>query len=173
MKNDVIFLVGFMGCGKSAVGKALAGKLGYTYYDTDEMVEKKEGRTIEDIFKDSGEGYFREKEWEVLTSLKGIKDSVISTGGGLFLGSQHRQFIKEQGISVWLDSPFEDILERLQSGPVRPLFRSAEELKQMLENRKGRYALADYHIATRGLTVEKILERIMRSACLARDDGKG
>ncbi len=162
MKKDVIFLVGFMGCGKSAVGKVLAGKLGYAYYDTDEMVEKKEGSSIEEIFKDSGEGYFREKEWEALNSLNGIRDAVVSTGGGLFLGSNHRQFIKELGISVWLDSPFEDILKRLTSGPVRPLFRNEAELRQMLENRKGRYALADYHIATRGLTIEEIIERVIR-----------
>ena len=167
MKKDVIFLVGFMGCGKSAVGKALAQKLNYTFHDTDEMVEKKEGRSIEEIFKVSGEGYFREKEWEVLISLAGIRNAVVSTGGGLFLGTQHRRFIKEQGVSVWLDAPFDDILDRLKDGPVRPLFKNEAELEQMLENRKGRYACADYQVRTKGLTVEKIIERIGQ-ALLAR-----
>jgi len=161
MNKDVIFLVGFMGCGKSAVGKALAGKLGYTFFDTDEMVERNEGRSIEEIFASSGEGYFREREWEVLISLKGIRSAVVATGGGLFLGAQHRNFIREQGISVWLDSPFEDILKRLKSGPVRPLFRDEADLKQMLENRKGRYFLADHQIKTDDLGIHEIVEKIL------------
>ncbi len=128
---------------------------------TDEMVEQREGRSIEKIFQDSGEGYFREREWEALVSLKGIRDAVISTGGGLFLGAQHREFIKETGISIWLDAPFEDILARVKEGPVRPLFSSEADLRQLLENRKGRYILADHQVKTKGLSIEEIVKKIM------------
>ncbi|MEW5806493.1 MAG: shikimate kinase [Acidobacteriota bacterium] len=162
MKKDVIFLVGFMGCGKSAVGRTLANRLGYTFHDTDEMVEAKERRSIEKVFQESGEGYFREREWEALLSLAGITNAVVATGGGLFLGAQHRKFIKETGISIWLDAPFEDILERMKDGPVRPLFTDDAEFRQMLESRKGRYILADYRIDTRGMTVESIVDKILK-----------
>lgn len=163
MKKDVIFLVGFMGCGKSVIGRELAEKLGYRFLDTDDMVEKKENRSIEEIFRESGEGYFREKEWEVLNELKGLSKAVISTGGGLFLGPQHRAFIKEQGMSLWLNAPFEDILDRLKGGSNRPLFKDEESLKIMLEDRKARYALADFEVRTDRLTIEEVVKRVMEA----------
>ncbi len=163
MKKDVIFLVGFMGCGKSVIGRALAQKLGYQFLDTDDMVEEKENRSIEEIFRVSGEGYFREKEWEVLKELKGLSKAVISTGGGLFLGPQHRVFIKEQGVSLWLNAPFEDILSRLKGSSTRPLFKDEESLKIMLEGRKERYALADFEVRTDRLTVDETVKRVMEA----------
>lgn len=162
MKKDVIFLVGFMGVGKTVIGKALARRLGFSFLDTDEMVEKKEGRSINRIFQESGEGYFREKEWEVLKSLKDLSRVVIATGGGLFLGSPHRKFIKEQGVSIWLNAPFEEILKRLRRSPIRPLFTNEEDLRGMLEKRKARYALADYEIETGHQNIEGIIERILK-----------
>lgn len=160
-KKDVIFLVGFMGSGKTAVGKALAEKLGYSFLDTDEMVEKKEGRSIHQIFKESGEGYFREKEWEALFSLEGLSRAIVSTGGGLFLGAPQRTFIKEQGVSMWLNAPFDEMLKRLKHSPARPLFKDEESLREMLENRKAKYTLADYEVRTGGLSIDEIIERVL------------
>jgi shikimate kinase len=163
MKKDVIFLVGFMGSGKSVIGRALADKLGYQFLDTDDMVEEKEGRSIEQIFRESGEGYFREKEWEALISLKGLSKTVISTGGGLFLGRQHRELIKEQGVSVWLDAPIEEILGRLKGSSSRPLFKDEKSLKELLENRKARYALADFTVKTDRLTIDEIVKGVVEA----------
>ncbi len=161
MKRDVIFLVGFMGSGKSAIGRALADSLDYSFLDTDDMVEEKEGRSIEQIFEESGEGYFREKEWEALRSLKGLSRAVVSTGGGLFLGAQHRDLIKELGMSLWLDAPFEEILNRLRGSSSRPLFKDEVSLRAMHEKRKARYALADLRVKTDRLAIDEIIKKIL------------
>ena len=84
-RDAPVFLVGFMGVGKTTVGHALATRLGWAFADTDAMVEQSAGRSIEEIFRESGEGRFREVEWDALRSLQGRKHLVVATGGGTFV----------------------------------------------------------------------------------------
>jgi len=151
--DAAIFLVGFMASGKTTVGRVLAETLGWEFADTDELIERTEGRSIEAIFRESGEGRFREAEWEALRSLTGRRRVVVATGGGLFLGVSQRGLIRASGVSCWLDVPLELASVRLQTGEPRPLWEAADPLSRraMFERRRAAYALADWRIdATRG-----------------------
>lgn len=148
-----IFLVGFMGTGKTTVGRALAARLHWEFADTDAMVERAEGRSVEAIFGESGEGRFREAEWEALSSLSGRRRIVVATGGGLFLGVAQRALIRASGWSCWLDAPLSVAAARLQTGDPRPLWVAPDALarRAMFERRRAAYALADGRIdASRG-----------------------
>src|SRR5262245_42590846 len=135
-----------MGAGKTTVGRALAERLGYEFLDTDATVEVREGRTIEELFRERGESYFREREWEVLAATAQRTCVVVATGGGLFLAPMHRSFIHRHGAAVWLDVPIEEAWKRCQAMGGRPLFTSLDELAALLEARRPRYELAEHHI---------------------------
>jgi shikimate kinase len=144
-----VFLVGFMGCGKTAAGRALAAQIGWEFADTDDLVVQREGRAIERIFRESGEGRFRELEWEALVAQRGRRRVVVATGGGLFLGVVQRKFLKEEGVTVWIDVPLPVIERRLGSeGAERPLWTSADRLslRALFERRRAAYALADHRV---------------------------
>src|SRR3990172_6033173 len=97
-----IVMIGLMGCGKSAVGRRLAAKLGLPFIDADEEIEKAAGKSIEDIFAEHGEAYFREGERKVLARLLRSGPQVLATGGGAFMNAETRAAIAHTGISVWL-----------------------------------------------------------------------
>ena len=148
-----IVLVGFMGAGKSTVGRALAARWGWDFEDTDVLVTRAEGRAIEAIFRESGEGRFREAEWEALRSLGGRTRVVVATGGGLFLGVAARAFVRVQGLSCWLDAPLAVVAARVGAGASRPLWPVDDALlrRAFFERRRAAYALADLRIdASRG-----------------------
>ena len=143
-----LFLVGFMGAGKSTVGRLLASRWGWEFEDIDALVEQAEGRSIEAIFAASGEGRFREAEWAALTGLKGRKRLVAATGGGLFLGRAQRTFVREEGISCWLDAPLSVVTERVGTLHARPLWPADDALSRraFFERRRAAYALADLRV---------------------------
>ena len=148
-----VFLVGFMGAGKSTAGRALAARWGWAFEDTDALVERREGRAVETIFRDSGEGRFREAEWEVLRSLEGRARVVVATGGGLFLGVAQRAFVRAHGVSCWLDAPLAVVAARVGAGASRPLWPADDALSRraFFERRRAAYALADLRVdASRG-----------------------
>jgi shikimate kinase len=152
-----LFLVGFMGVGKTTAGRALAGRLGWEFEDTDELVERALGRTVESIFRDAGEGRFREAEWDALRSLHGRRRVVVATGGGLFLGVPQRAFIRANGLSCWLDAPLHLVAARLELEGARPLWPGEDALagRILFERRRAAYALADCRVdASRGGTEE-------------------
>jgi shikimate kinase len=157
-----VFLVGFMGSGKSAVAEALAERLGYGFVDTDALVEAIEERSIERIFAENGESYFRQREYEVLRSLADRTQLVVATGGGLFQGSREREFIGNQGASIWLDAPLETIWRRCRTAGGRPLFGELPELTDLYEKRRAGYALADYRVEVGNRSVTEIVEDICR-----------
>ncbi len=140
-----IFLVGFMGVGKSTVGRALATRLSWDFEDTDALVERAEGRAIEAIFRSSGEGRFREAEWDALLSLGGRKQVVVATGGGLFLGVAQRAFVRIHGVSCWLDAPLRVVAARVGAGRSRPAWPPDDAISRraFFERRRAAYALAD------------------------------
>jgi len=149
-----IFLVGFMGSGKSAVGRRLAERLGWGFVDTDALVEREEGRSIERIFRESGEGSFREAEWHVLRGLEGARRVVVATGGGLFLGVLQRHMMKRLGRTVWLDVSLSTARARTENGEGRPLWERGDStaMRVFFEKRRAAYAMADVRLdASRGL----------------------
>jgi len=143
-----LFLVGFMGVGKSSVGRLLAARWGWEFADTDALVEQAEGRSIETIFAASGEGRFREAEWAALCGLRGRKRLVAATGGGLFLGRAQRDFVRSEGVSCWLDAPLPVVARRIRDVDTRPLWPSDDALtrRAFFERRRAAYALADLRV---------------------------
>jgi shikimate kinase len=156
-RDAPIFLVGFMGAGKTTAGRALASRLAWDFEDTDALVERSLGRRVETIFRDSGEGRFREAEWDALRSLAGRRRVVVATGGGLFLGVPQRAFIRAHGPSCWLDAPLDVVASRLAAGGARPLWVGEDALARrvLFERRRAAYALADCRVdAARGAADE-------------------
>ena len=161
-ERDVVFLVGFMGSGKSSVGRALATLLRARFEDTDAMVEAAAGKPIEAIFRDEGEGRFREMEWDALRSLDGASNAVIATGGGLFLGTAQRACVRRAGTSVWLAVPLEIARSRAGDCASRPLWRTQDPIafRAFFERRRAAYALADLRVdASRG-SAEEVASRV-------------
>jgi len=152
-----IFLVGFMGSGKSTVGRLLARHLGREFFDTDDLVVAREGRSIGRIFRESGESAFRRVEREALRSLDGRSGAVVATGGGLFQAAGARRWLRRHGVTVWLDAPFADCLRRVGTGTRRPLWAPGKDpgaFRASFEKRRAAYALADVRVAARGSTAE-------------------
>jgi len=151
--SSPLFLVGFMASGKTTVGRALAAMLGFAFEDTDAIVERVAGRSIDAIVRTSGEGSFREAEWEALRSLAGRRRVVVATGGGLFLGVAQRSLVRASGLSCWIDAPLASIAERVARGPRRPLWPVDDPIAQraLFDRRRAAYALADLRVdASRG-----------------------
>lgn len=144
-----LFLIGFMGAGKSAAGRALAGLLGREFVETDGLVESREGCSIAAIFERRGEEYFRNAEWQALLSLEGREQCVVATGGGLFLRREPRDWMKRRGLTVWLDVPLEVARSRIGEGAARPLWSGGDPLAQraLYERRRAVYALAAVRVA--------------------------
>ena len=159
-----VFLVGFMASGKSTVGRRLAVELDFTFVDTDERVEQREGRSIEGVFTESGEGYFRRVEWECLQELAGAERAVVATGGGLFLGYAQRRFMIERGRTVWLDVPLEVVRRRVEAAPpgarARPLWKPDDPAawRAWFERRRAAYALAQFRADASGAVGETARE---------------
>lgn len=158
-----IFLVGFMGSGKTEAGRALATRLGWELADTDAMVERAAGKSVEALFRDAGEGRFRELEWDALRGLDGRRRLVVATGGGLFLGVVQRAFMRERGATVWLDVPFAVALSRVGGAAGRPLWRSDDpvEFRAFFEKRRAAYALAEHVVAAGLASPDEIAGKIV------------
>lgn len=145
-----IYLVGFMGSGKSTVGRALARHLGWRFADLDDDVEASARMSIAEIFDQKGEDEFRRLEAEMLQ--RRVQDVargipwVIALGGGCFARAQNLDLIQNHGISIWLDAPLEMMRSRVAHGSHRPLARDMAAFEQLFEARKSCYAMADYHI---------------------------
>ncbi|NPA54111.1 MAG: shikimate kinase [Aquificae bacterium] len=160
MKN--IFLVGFMGSGKSTVGKILSEKTGLKFIDIDEEIEKKQGKKIKDIFKEKGEKFFRNLEKEEIKNLAQKEGFIVSTGGGLGANPENMKIMKKNGIVVWIDVSLDEILRRCGNDMERPLLNQPyESLKNLYEERKKVYSQAHIHIQGENKVPEKIAEEIL------------
>jgi shikimate kinase len=161
--NRSIVLVGMPGCGKSAVGRRLAPRLGIPFVDADEEIEKAAGKPITDIFKDHGEPYFRDGERRVIARLLTSGQQVLATGGGAFMVAETRDNIGRAGISIWLKAELPLLMRRVLKKSNRPLLLNDPEgtMKQLMAARYPVYALADITVESREVPHDAIVGEVM------------
>jgi shikimate kinase len=161
-----IVVVGLMGCGKSSVGKRLAGRLGLPFIDADDEIEKAAGKSINDIFSDHGEGHFRDGERRVIARLLGNGPQVLATGGGAFMNSETRRKIRECGISVWLKADLSVLLRRVAKRDTRPLLKGSNPetvMRNLMAARYPVYAESDITIESRDVPHDIIVSEIIEA----------
>ena len=158
---DKIYLVGFMAAGKSTVARALASRLRWRAEDIDELIEARERRPIADIFASHGEPYFRAAERDILRLLMPLRHVVVATGGGTFMDVENRTAINLDGLSVWLDVPFEELLARIPNDGRRPLAADRTAMERLFMLRVAAYSTARLRIDASGLPPEEVAERIL------------
>tara|TARA_Y100000022_G_scaffold146820_1_gene128614 strand:- start:1410 stop:1925 length:516 start_codon:yes stop_codon:yes gene_type:complete len=157
-------LTGMMGTGKTTIGKILAKKLKYSFVDIDRIIEKKEGSSINLIFKNKSENYFRKIENEITLQELKKDSSVISLGGGAFLNNAIRKNAKKLSSTFWLDVPIEKLVKRLKNSRQRPLLLKKnlkETVKKIYFERKKFYNEADYRIRCNSYKSEEIADKIL------------
>ena len=165
-KGENIVLIGFMGCGKTSVTKELAKRLNLNFIDMDEEIEKAEGKTVSEIFRDHGEAYFRDLETTYLKSLDGQKNKIISTGGGVILRNENIEMLKNVGVVVFLQADVAHILKNIKDDQKCPLLQAEEDLEgkisRMLEIREPLYlSTANVIIQTSGKPIKNIVDEIL------------
>lgn len=162
-----IYLIGFMGSGKSTVGAALARAAGYTLFDTDELIISRDGRTIPDIFSESGEPFFRRIESEVISDIADMTESaVVSCGGGVVLAPTNVLAMKRSGRIIWLTASSGEILRRVSADESRPLLsgkKTIADIEKLMAARHERYEdAADVMVSTDGRSVDDIVGEILQ-----------
>lgn len=166
-----VVLTGFMTTGKTSVGKILARRLGYAFFDTDDMIEKETGHSIAEIFSKSSEAAFRELETRTVQLLSALDHAVIATGGGVPLKDSHMIDLEKNGFVVCLTAAPATVLSRLRGdAAVRPLLQGDEPLRrieELLAARARAYARCGASVATDGLTVDQVADRV--AAALPKD----
>lgn len=159
-----VYLVGFMGSGKTTVGRALAQRLGVPFLDLDQAFEAMAGQTIRETFEGRGERWFREREAELLRGTAALPSAVVALGGGTIVVPENAEFVERSGVSVFLDVPFPVIASRLEGKAAdRPLFRSAEQARGLYEARYPCYKMASRTVpVSEGESVDAVVERIVQ-----------
>ncbi|HFB97988.1 MAG TPA: shikimate kinase [Bryobacterales bacterium] len=160
-----LYLVGFMGCGKTTVGRRLADELGWRFADVDEEIEAKTGMKIADIFDQRGEEEFRRIEHEAIAErvreIERGRPTVVALGGGAFTRDENVELVTEHGVAIWLDCPLEVCRKRVAETDERPLARDPERFARLYEERRPAYARADYRIETGDDPPEEVVRRIL------------
>ncbi len=171
--HKTVVLVGMMGAGKTAVGRALAARLNVPFLDSDAEIESAANMSIPEIFARDGEAFFRSKETQVIARLLDEKKGILSTGGGAFLSSGNRSLITERGVSVWLRADLKVLWNRVRHKDTRPLLRTADPyatLRTLYEARVPVYEQADLQAMSDGETaIEEMVDRVL-AALLSRPD---
>lgn len=158
-----IYLVGFMGAGKTTVGRALAARIESPFFDLDELIEAAEKSSIKDLFAQQGEAYFRKRERDLLRSTRYLENGVIATGGGTFTFEENISFIQASGISVYLSAPYALLRARLgEKVDDRPLLRDDLATHELYASRIRFYRMCDLTIEVREQeTPAEIVERML------------
>ncbi len=162
MKN--IFLIGFMGCGKSTIARVLSEKLGVAQVEMDELIVQEQGMPITGIFEKYGEAHFRDIETDLVRRLQARDGVVVSCGGGAVLREENRRLMKESGVIIWLTAKTETILERVKGNTDRPILNgnmNVEYITALMEKRHDCYeAAADFAVETDGKNSDVICAEI-------------
>lgn len=157
-----IYLVGFMGSGKTTIGRELAARIDAPFFDLDELIETAEKMSIKEIFGLRGEPYFRKRERDLLRSTKNLDNAVIATGGGTFTFDENIQFIQSEGMSVYLSAPYALLRSRVSMKDDRPLFRDDLTTHELYANRIRYYRMSDLTLEIReDETPVEIVERLL------------
>jgi len=161
-----LVLIGLMGAGKSAIGRRLGKRLGLRFVDADKEIEAAAGKSINEIFADHGEAYFRDGERRVIARLLSEGPIVLATGGGAYMNEATRAEIAEKGVSIWLKADLEVLMERVSRRDTRPLLKAGdprEIMKRLMDERYPVYAGADITIESRDVPHEIIVEEIVET----------
>ena len=157
-----VYLVGFMGAGKTTVGREVAARIGAPFFDLDELIEAAEQASVAEIFSTRGEAYFRQRERDILRSTRYLDRGVIATGGGTFTFDENIQFIQSVGVSVYLSAPYALVRSRVTGKDDRPLFRDDVSAHELYATRSRFYRLADITLDVREEdTPSELAERII------------
>jgi shikimate kinase len=160
-----IYVVGFMASGKSTIGRALAHRLGWSFFDSDDEIEAAEKSTIAEIFSGRGEAEFRRIESDIIRQhvrwIERGRPAVLALGGGAFVQAVNRELLMGNGIAIWLDCPFETVQRRVAATSHRPLARDPENFAELFRTRRDAYSAADLCVPIESddpaVTVESIL----------------
>src|SRR6185503_17574698 len=161
MRADKIYLVGFMGAGKTTLARALARRLDWEAVDIDELIEKREHATVSEIFARQGEAYFRSVERAVLLGQLGPRHQIVATGGGTFVDPLNRAAINGDGASIWLDVPLERLIARVPADGRRPLAADRPEFERLYASRRPSYEQAHYRIEAGRASVDAVVEQLV------------
>jgi shikimate kinase len=171
--HKTVALVGMMGAGKTAVGKALAACLGVPFLDSDTEIQQAANMTVQEIFARDGEPFFRRKEVQVIGRLLGGQPCILSTGGGAFLSEDNRRAISARGVSVWLDADLDLLWARVRHRSTRPLLRTANPRQSLAEIYAARvpiYGLADLSVkADAAYSIEDMVRQVIRTLLTRAD----
>lgn len=172
LKKSVV-MVGMMGAGKTAVGKAVAQILGVPFRDSDAEIEAAANMSIAEIFARDGEAFFRQKESQVIARLLEEDPAILSTGGGAYMADQNRALITERGVALWIDADLEILWNRVRHRDSRPLLKTADPkgtLTRLYELRVPVYAQADLSVqADASYSVQQMAQKVV-AALAARGD---
>jgi shikimate kinase len=162
-RKKLIYILGFMGCGKSTVGGLLAEQLGWSFIDLDTTIEAGQGASVREIFDRAGESFFREIERAALVEVSKTEPAVVALGGGTFVQKPNIEFIRENGgTTVWLDCSIQELVRRCEGKNDRPLFRDPLSFARLLDQRLPYYELAEFRVSTEGRSPEEVVDQILR-----------
>jgi len=161
VKADKVYLVGFMGAGKSTVARALARRLDWRHEDIDERIEQRERRDIPTIFRQEGEPYFRSLERDEVIALLAARGAIIATGGGTFVDPATRELMLRDGAVIWLDASFAAILSRVPVDGRRPLAADRIEMEKLYNQRRMAYSQSHLRLDAGKASVEELVDRIV------------
>ena len=158
-----IYLIGFMGAGKTTVGRELAARVDAPFFDLDELIEGAEKMSVKEIFAQRGEAYFRKREREILRSTRYLERAVIATGGGTFTFDENIQLIQSEGLSVYLSAPYALLRARVgDKAAERPLFRDDTSAHELFASRIRYYRMCDVTLEIREEeTPAELVERLL------------